>query len=209
MTCLIARGHRVRDNTRIIVDFMPLHSIRFRELQSHNVQIPRLNQRSQIAIHVPLSMLSSLTLAESVVSIVQSHSPTTLKESATIKPAKLFRASTNPAALPLEDAEVDDAPAEDVAEVDPVEAVVEACDVPVLPPAVVVALLSEPEVDVDSLVLVLAADPELAVLDGEASPFWASNQLAPTGSGKLAALANPAMSKPILALTSAGGKKDE
>jgi hypothetical protein len=67
-------------------------------------------------------------------------------------------------------------------------------------------------VDAVSVTVVLLAEvfSELVVLlEGAASPFWTWNQLAPTGSGKLAAWANPAMSKPILACVSAGGKKDE
>lgn len=134
-------------------------------------------------------------LCRSFASIIYSNSPKTLIESATTNPAKLFLASTDPAALPPEDAGVADALADalaedvaddegrEVAKVDPVAAVAEVSDDPVLPLAVVVALLSEADVDAESLelVLVLAADPEPAVLDGAASPFWTSNQLAPTG----------------------------
>jgi len=73
----------------------------------------------------------------------------------------------------------------------------------------VVTTVSVLEVDVVSVTVVLADVSELVVLEGAASPFWTWNQLAPTGAGKLAALANPAMSKPILAWVLAGGKKDE
>ena len=106
-----------------------------------------------------------------------------------------MRASSIPAALPVEDAPVAEAVDDPVEEEPCVRVAVEA----------VPLVLADPEP-----LVVGEAPPELVVLPLEpASLFSTWNQTAETGTPSPAALAKPAMSKPILAVTSAGGSMEE